>query len=277
MTPKGLQPIAQFYTQDGLFDCAWSEENPNHLISVSGDGSMKLWDVESRQGRPLRAWKEHTQEIYSVDWNMQKKDCFITGSWDRTIKLWSPSQQQSLRTFAGHAGCIYSAVWDPRSAGRFASASGDWTVRIWDLRDQRATLNIRAHPTEVLTVDWNKYQDHILFSGSVDKSIKMWDLRQPANPLTELHGHKYAVRRLRCSPHNGNVVASVSYDRRYHLWDVSKGEAPLVVGSEHHSEFVVGCDFSLFVEGLVATCGWDCAIAVWKLGSDPRAAVVDWF
>jgi len=127
-----------------------------------------------------------------------------------------------------------------------------------------------AHPTEILTLDWNKYQDNILFSGSVDKSIKMWDLRRPDQPITELHGHRYAVRRIRCSPHFGNILASVSYDRTFCLWDVEK-EEPLIQQIEQHApEFAVGCDFSLFVEGLVATCGWDSRAVVWKLGEDPR-------
>lgn len=36
---------AEFDTQDGLYDCAWSEESENHIVAASGDGSVKLWDV----------------------------------------------------------------------------------------------------------------------------------------------------------------------------------------------------------------------------------------
>jgi WD40 repeat protein len=60
-----------FYTKDGLYDCAWSEENEFHLVSVSGDGSIKLWDVTNKEGRPLRAWQEHNLEVSGVDWNLQ--------------------------------------------------------------------------------------------------------------------------------------------------------------------------------------------------------------
>ena len=28
--------------QDGLYDCTWSESNDNHLVSASGDGSLKV-------------------------------------------------------------------------------------------------------------------------------------------------------------------------------------------------------------------------------------------
>lgn len=34
-----------FDTQDGLYDVAWSEVHENQVVSGSGDGSIKLWDI----------------------------------------------------------------------------------------------------------------------------------------------------------------------------------------------------------------------------------------
>lgn len=34
-----------FETQDGLFDLAWSETHENQLVTASGDGSIRMWDV----------------------------------------------------------------------------------------------------------------------------------------------------------------------------------------------------------------------------------------
>jgi len=34
-----------YETQDGVFDVAWSEIHENQIISASGDGSIKLWDI----------------------------------------------------------------------------------------------------------------------------------------------------------------------------------------------------------------------------------------
>ena len=35
----------QYPTQDGLYDVAWSEIHENQLVTASGDGSIRLWDV----------------------------------------------------------------------------------------------------------------------------------------------------------------------------------------------------------------------------------------
>jgi WD40 repeat protein len=39
------------------------------------------------QDLPIRAWQEHTREVFSVDWSNLKKDTFASSSWDGTIKL----------------------------------------------------------------------------------------------------------------------------------------------------------------------------------------------
>ena len=36
---------ARFDTQDGLYDLAWSEVHQNQIVTGSGDGSLKLWDI----------------------------------------------------------------------------------------------------------------------------------------------------------------------------------------------------------------------------------------
>jgi len=66
----------------------------------------------------------------------------------------------------------------------------------------------------------------------------------------------------------------VSYDRSFALWDLDRPKTnadPLVEKHELHSEFAVGVDFNIFIEGVVATCGWDCNVVTWKLGTDPMA------
>ena len=34
---------------------------------------------------------------------------------------------------------------------------------------------------------------------------------------------------------------------------------------DHHTEFVVGIDFNMFIEGQVASCSWDESVAVWNM------------
>eukprot|EP01119_Soliformovum_irregulare_P011577 TRINITY_DN2915_c0_g1_i1.p1 TRINITY_DN2915_c0_g1~~TRINITY_DN2915_c0_g1_i1.p1 ORF type:complete len:196 (-),score=34.79 TRINITY_DN2915_c0_g1_i1:112-699(-) len=187
-------------------------------------------------------------------------------SWDETIKLWDPNHQQSIRTWREHKYSIYSTVWSPYHPDRFASTSGDQTLKIWDAKEPASVQTIRAHNHEILSCDWNKYNEYVVVTASVDKSIKIWDIRNPGRgPIGSLLGHDYAVRRVKCSPHSETIIASSSYDLTLALWDTME-DRPLLHRFEHHSEFVVGVDFNIFVEGQLASCSWDETIHVWSIG-----------
>jgi WD40 repeat protein len=94
--------------------------NDNQLVSTCGDGSVKLWDLQS-PGFPLMSWEEHTQEVYAVDWNLITKDQFATGSWDDTIKLWSPESPTSIGTVRS---CPASPIHQGASTRRPAQLMG---------------------------------------------------------------------------------------------------------------------------------------------------------
>lgn len=221
----------------------------------------QLWDLKSN--KLLREWKEHSAEVYAVDWNLVNKEQILSGAWDNTIKLYHPDESASVCTFKEHTKCIYSVQWHPRHAEMFASTSGDNTLKLWDTNDRRSTLTIQAHAHEVLTCDWNKYSEFLITTGSVDKSIRTWDIRNPRTPVSVLEGHEFAVRRVKCSPHHASVLASVSYDMTSMIWDSSL-EDSIVAKYEDHTEFVLGVDFNLFNEGQIATCSWDETVRVFK-------------
>jgi len=221
--PDGaLRPLIAFDTQDALLDCAWSESNENQLVSASGDGSIKLWDINAKDGFPIAAFAAHSQEISSVDWNLVEKRTFLSAGWDATVKHWDPARGSGappLGVYAEHAGCVYNAAWCPRSATMFATVSGDRTLKLWDVTaGPRSTSTTHAHNHEILALDWNKYNPNILCTGSVDRTIRSWDVRNLSQPIQCLEGHAYAIRRLRCSPHSESIIASVSYDMTTMLW-----------------------------------------------------------
>jgi peroxin-7 len=59
-----MREVAAFDTADGSYDCCWSEANENLLLSASGDGGIRLYDLAApAQVNPLRMFKEHTHEV----------------------------------------------------------------------------------------------------------------------------------------------------------------------------------------------------------------------
>uniref|UniRef100_A0A5F8GCU4 Peroxin-7 n=1 Tax=Monodelphis domestica TaxID=13616 RepID=A0A5F8GCU4_MONDO len=252
-----------FDWNDGLFDVTWSENNEHVLITCSGDGSLQLWDTAEATG-PLQVFKEHTQEVYSVDWSQTRgEQLVVSGSWDQTAKLWDPTVGKSLCTFRGHEGVIYSTIWSPHIPGCFASTSGDQTLRVWDVKTSGVKIVIPAHQAEILSCDWCKYNENLLVTGAVDCSLRGWDLRNIRQPVFELLGHAYAIRRVKFSPFHASLLASCSYDFTVRFWNFSKPN-PLLETVEHHTEFTCGLDLSLHSPTQVADCAWDETVKIYN-------------
>ncbi|KAH8833131.1 peroxin 7 [Flagelloscypha sp. PMI_526] len=280
-----------YETQDGLFDVAWSEIHENQLVTGSGDGSIRLWDVMLND-TPLRAWQEHTREVFSVNWSNIKKDTFISSSWDGNVKVWTPERPRSLLTLQAHQACVYQALFSPHQPDIISTCSTDGTLRIFDLRNPTyvqglnsfsnpltaSVMTVPASGTEILSIDWNKYRPWVIASGGVDKQIKVWDCRMIKLGGTEpqvgglcestLLGHEYAVRKIEWSPHRPDFLASASYDMTCRVWNTGPaqpGRGNLVNIFDGHTEFVGGCSWSLYEEGVLASCGWDGRLAVYRI------------
>lgn len=193
-------------TQDGLFDVAWSEIHENQVSVASGDGSIKLFDITVGEF-PVMNWKEHTREVFSINWNLVDKLSFVSASWDGTMKVWSPQRNESLLTLnpgstdyttrtssaappppplshqpnhqSNTVNCIYNAAFSPHSPSTIISCNGSSHVQIWDIRQPRPLqVDYIAHGgLEALSCDWNKYKPTIVASAGTDKSIRVWDLR----------------------------------------------------------------------------------------------------
>jgi peroxin-7 len=157
-----------------------------------------------------------------------------------------------------------------------------------------SALTVPASTTEVLSLDWNKYRPFVLASTGVDKLVKVWDCRMvklgdaatTVGGICEvsLPGHEYAVRKVQWSPHRPDVLATASYDMTcrmcvlinvclhftnyfvFRSWSTSPipGRGHLLYIHDPHTEFVVGCAWSLYEEGVLATCGWDSRLNIFR-------------
>lgn len=79
----------------------------------------------------------------------------VTGSRDKTIRIWDCQTGQCLKTLTGHDNWIRALVFHP--TGKFLlSASDDKTIRIWDLTTGRCTKTIEAHNHFVTCMAWGR-------------------------------------------------------------------------------------------------------------------------
>ena len=93
----------------------------------------------------------------------------MSGSNDRTIKLWDINMGQCLYTMKGHTDWVRCLQFDDR---KMVSGAFDHMIKIWDMKNGKCVSTLKGHSDAVMCLQFN--QDMIV-SGSKDKNIIVWD------------------------------------------------------------------------------------------------------
>ncbi|ETO25262.1 hypothetical protein RFI_11879 [Reticulomyxa filosa] len=141
------------------------------IITSSGDSSCLLWDIETRSVKSR--FRAHKADVIGIDnmnetINTKHHSLVLTGSIDKTVKLWDIRVSKKISsetdhtgstpfgcgtdhcvmTFYGHENDVNAVKWFPSYNFTFASASVDGTVRLWDLRSM-GQLNLYDYGNHV--------------------------------------------------------------------------------------------------------------------------------
>jgi len=155
----------------------------------------------------------------------------ISGSYDKTIKLWDLSTGEDLYTLTGHQGAVFCLTIIPRKP-QFLSAGSEGTIFLWDLEKLAPIKTLIGH-TEAVRVLSLSPDDKILVSGSIDKFIRIWDFIRLKEIACLKGEHSGALRSLVVSPDCKKLVSG-SFDGNYCVWDIDskivifKGESNIV-------------------------------------------------
>lgn len=162
------------------------------FASASQDKTVKIWSVE--EGEVQGVLRGHRRGVWSVKFAPKDtptitgesgpaagKGLILTGSGDKTIKIWNLSDYTCVRTFEGHANSVLKVSWlrVPKSDERgrrhmhIASAGGDGLVKVWDTNTGELETTLDNHEDRVWALAVNPLTNMIV-SGSGDSTVTFW-------------------------------------------------------------------------------------------------------
>ena len=138
-----------------------------------------------RRGAACACSKATRMQVWSVAWSADQRRA-LSGSDDKTVRLWDVETGRCLRVLEGHTSAVWSVAWSADQR-RALSGAQDKTVRLWDVETGRCLRVLEGHTTRSLSVAWSADQRHAL-SGSDDKTVRLWDV-ETGRCLRVLEGH----------------------------------------------------------------------------------------
>jgi transcription initiation factor TFIID subunit 5 len=109
----------------------------------------------------------------------------VTGSSDRTSRLWDVQTGACVRVFAGHSGSIKTVAVSPN--GRLmASAGEDKSIMLWDLGSGKRIKKMTGHTGFIYSLSFSA-DNNVLVSGGADSTVRVWDVNTDQTSATSTY------------------------------------------------------------------------------------------
>jgi guanine nucleotide-binding protein subunit beta-2-like 1 protein len=106
-------------------------ENPQEEYNIEG---KPLPNDQRRVGKPLKSLKGHSHFVSSV--SISKDSNFVvSGSWDKTLRLWDLNTFRTIKLFSGHTKDVLATTFTHDNR-MIISGGMDKTMRIWNTKGE---------------------------------------------------------------------------------------------------------------------------------------------
>ena len=148
----------------------------DRLVSVSNDGTIRLW--EGSTGAQLEIWKggEDADAIQTLALH-PTQPLFVTGDSRGVVKLWNWETGVCLAIASGHRNLVWSVAISPNGQW-IASGSQDRTLHLWQLSpDTHELANVAtfSHHTAVGAVAFDPTSEKLV-GGCLSETLHVYDV-----------------------------------------------------------------------------------------------------
>ncbi|KAH9469769.1 hypothetical protein Pst134EA_007046 [Puccinia striiformis f. sp. tritici] len=179
---------------------------------TSNEDSTKPWKSVYTERLALeRNWRKgiyvesiltgHTDSItclqFEENFESPSFPILMTGSWDRTTRIWNVTKAETIQILNGHTRGIKCLQFD---TNKLISGGMDNVLKLWNWRTGECIRTINGHNAPVTCLN---FDDQLLASGSADSTIRIWDFNTGAGYV--LRGHQEKLKLLYSGSDDGQI------------------------------------------------------------------------
>lgn len=100
----------------------------------------------------------------------------LSGSRDKTIKMWETSTRREVKSFKGHLSTI-NDLEISNNGKLFITSSADRTAKVWDIKSGELLFSTPADRDYMTTVAFSA-DDKLIATGGYEPKVKIWDYKK---------------------------------------------------------------------------------------------------
>lgn len=225
----------------------------------------KLKEPEKNKFYLYKTLQTHILPLTNVDFDRSGQKC-ITGSYDRTCRIWNVETGEEVNVLKGHENVVFSVAFNYPKCDKIVTGSFDKTAKVWSVGSGACLSTLWGHTGEVVGTEFNKNSDMIC-TASMDATAIVWST-ETAQEINSFRDHEAEV--ISCHFNSsGTMLITGSFDEKAMVWDVRLKE-PTHILRGHDAE-ISNCIWN-FSYDLIATSSLDGTVRVWDLrnSKDPQ-------
>mmetsp|Transcript_7752 Transcript_7752/g.31406 ORF Transcript_7752/g.31406 Transcript_7752/m.31406 type:complete len:1403 (+) Transcript_7752:154-4362(+) len=263
-----------------VFDCVIAPSDPNKLISASFDGTVRCWDMRTKEqtacfftgdapsgrlGSDNEAHQAGRGALYTCAISCDGSTIAAAG-FEGIVYFFDVESGKALKAHRVHSGAVHRIVAHPLEHGVFATAGVDARCCVVTRDGLRKALN---HTMPIQGCSWDPFQPDIIACGGKDGTIEIWNVtnedHQSIDKICDKHTTK--VYGVLYSPLVQGRLMSVSDDKTAKIFELTpdgRYTARRPVTLEGHESNVRGQAWHPEIPEICFTGSWDKTVRTWN-------------
>ncbi len=143
----------------------------NILAIANENANICLWNLETQEPEPVQTLAGHENRVQTIRFSPDGK-LLLSGSHDRTLKVWDWQQGSLIHTQTSHIEQIRAVAFSP-DGKVFASADDEGRINIWGCYTYQKLYDLEGHEQLVWSLAFSS-DGKLLVSGSENETMRLW-------------------------------------------------------------------------------------------------------
>ena len=259
-----LKPFKEMYFEKGINCLKFNRVNDNIIHVGDVEGKLITINYNNQIKEEIFSNKIYQAEITSLNIGKISNNLLLSTSLDNSSKLIDLNNNKIVLNIQNYSkkGFTSNSI-DYKTPNIISLSTNDGTVLLFDIKNCVKPIKCLIFNNPILSMDFNPFNATFAV-GESNGIINIYDLRNDKNiPISTLTGHQLAVKEIKFSPFQQNLLCSCGFDMNINLWDVQYS-LPIKC-YKHHTEFVTGIDFSNYNQNIISSISFDKTLDIFSI------------